>query len=110
MAQAFSNLIGNAVRHGKVQSPIKVTLSGDGATACFCVQNYGEPIAPNALASLFNPNRRFSKYSEGKQGASSGLGLGLFIAAQIVEGHGGKIEVESTLEQGTTFRVNLPIR
>lgn len=38
LAQAFSNLIGNAVRHGKAQSPIKVTLSGDGATACFCVQ------------------------------------------------------------------------
>lgn len=110
MAQAFSNLIGNAVRHGKAQSPIKVTLSGDGATACFCVQNYGEPIPPNALTSLFNPNRRFSKYSKGEQGASSGLGLGLFIAAQIVEGHGGKIEVESTLEQGTTFRVSLPIR
>jgi len=110
LAQAFSNLIGNAVRHGKAQSPIKVTLSGDGATACFCVQNYGELIPTNALASLFNPNRRFSKYSEGEQGTSSGLGLGLFIAAQIVEGHGGKIEVESTLEQGTTFRVSLPIR
>ncbi|MNN46578.1 Sensor protein SrrB [compost metagenome] len=74
------------------------------------MQNYGEPIPPNTLASLFNPNRRFSKYSKGEQGASSGLGLGLFIAAQIVEGHGGKIEVESTLEQGTIFRVNLPIR
>ncbi|MNF65299.1 Bacteriophytochrome [compost metagenome] len=110
MAQVFSNLIGNAVRHGKAQSPIKVTLSGDGTTACICVQNYGEPIPPNTLASLFNPNRRFSKYSKGEQGASSGLGLGLFIAAQIVEGHGGKIEVESTLEQGTIFRVNLPIR
>jgi len=110
MAQVFSNLIGNAVRHGKVQLPIKVTLNRGDTTACFSVQNYGEPIPPIALVSLFDPNRRVSKYTEQKQGASSGLGLGLFIAAQIVEGHGGKIEVESTLEKGTIFRVNLPIR
>ncbi len=109
IAQVFSNLIGNAVRHGKSRSPIKISLSGDGTTACFYVQNFGEPIPPNALASLFDPNRRFSKYSQAEQGPSSGLGLGLFIAAQIVEGHGGKIEVESSREEGTIFRVYLPI-
>lgn len=109
IAQVFSNLIGNAVRHGKSHSPIKISLCGDGTTACFYVQNFGEPIPPSALASLFDPNRRFSKYSQAEQGPSSGLGLGLFIAAQIVEGHGGKIEVESSREQGTIFRVYLPI-
>ncbi len=40
----------------------------------------------------------------------TGLGLGLFIASQIVEGHGGKIEVESMLEQGTIFRMIVPVR
>ncbi|VVO22591.1 sensor histidine kinase [Pseudomonas fluorescens] len=110
MAQVFSNLIGNAVRHGNARRPINVTLEGDGPTTCFCVQNYGEPIPASALPSLFNPEGRYSKYSEGEKGASSGLGLGLFIASQIVEGHGGTIEVESTLEQGTIFRVILPIR
>jgi signal transduction histidine kinase len=109
MAQVFSNLIGNAVRHGNLQRPINVTLNGDGTTAYFCVQNHGEPIPPSALPTLFDPEGRYSKYSEGEQGASSGLGLGLFIAAQIVEGHGGKIEVESTLEHGTIFRVTLPV-
>ncbi|MFJ3367978.1 ATP-binding protein [Pseudomonas sp. NPDC086251] len=109
MAQVFSNLIGNAARHGNLQRPINVTLNGDGTTACFCVQNHGEPIPPSALPSLFDPEGRYSRYSEGKQEASSGLGLGLFIAAQIVEGHGGTIEVESTLEKGTIFRVVLPI-
>ncbi|MGF6455663.1 ATP-binding protein [Pseudomonas frederiksbergensis] len=109
MAQVFSNLIGNAVRHGHLQRPINVRLTGDGTTACFCVQNYGAPIPPNALPTLFNPEGRYSRYAEGELGASSGLGLGLFIAAQIVEGHGGKIEVESTLEHGTIFRVTLPV-
>ncbi|MCW8279264.1 sensor histidine kinase [Pseudomonas sp. PCH199] len=109
MAQVFSNLVGNAVRHGNAHLPIYVSLDGDGTTARFCVQNYGKPIPPGELPSLFNPEGRYSKYSEGAQGASSGLGLGLFIAAQIVEGHGGTIEVESTLEQGTIFRVILPV-
>lgn len=110
MAQVFSNLIGNAVRHGKAQSPINVTLEEHGTKACFCVQNHGEPIPTSVLPSLFDPERRYSNYSEGEQGSSSGLGLGLFIAAQIVEGHRGKIEVESTLERGTLFRVTLPLK
>lgn len=110
MAQVFSNLIGNAVRHGNARRPINVTLNGDGSTAGFCVHNDGEPIPASALPSLFNPEVRYSKYSKGEKGVSSGLGLGLFIASQIVEGHGGKIEVESTLEHGTIFRVTLPIR
>lgn len=105
MAQVFSNLIGNAVRHGNSAHPVKVTLNGDGTCAVFSVQNHGEPIPPSELPSLFNPEGRCSRYSEGE--ASSGLGLGLFIAAQIVEGHGGKLEVESTAEEGTIFRVTL---
>ncbi|MHC8333916.1 ATP-binding protein [Pseudomonas sp. LB3P25] len=109
MAQVFSNLIGNAVRHGNSQHPVNVTLSGDGTSARFCVQNYGEPIPPSALPSLFDPEGRYSRYSEEEPGASSGLGLGLFIASQIVEGHGGKIEVESTLEKGTIFSMAIPV-
>lgn len=108
MAQVFSNLIGNAARHGSHQHPINVSLTRDGSTAIFCVLNHGEPIPSSALPSLFNPEGRYSRFPEGVPGKASGLGLGLFIAAQIVEGHGGKIEVESTLEQGTIFRVSLP--
>lgn len=109
IAQVFSNLIGNAARHGNLKLPINVTLEANETDACFCVQNYGKPILPEALPSLFNPEGRYSRYPQGEPSESSGLGLGLFIAAQIVEGHGGKIKVESTLEHGTLFRVNLPI-
>jgi len=109
MAQVFSNLIGNAARHGNSSHPIHVKLESEGATACFCVQNHGEPIPASVLPTLFDPEGRYSRSPEVAPGASSGLGLGLFIAAQIVEGHGGTIEVESTREQGTTFRVILPV-
>lgn len=109
MAQMFSNLIGNAVRHGDSQHPVNVALSVDGENAIFFVQNHGEPIPASALPSLFDPEGRYSRYVQSKPGVSSGLGLGLFIAAQIVEGHSGKIDVESTKEEGTIFRVTLPV-
>ncbi|WP_421547459.1 sensor histidine kinase [Pseudomonas sp. QD4] len=109
IAQAFSNLIGNAVRHGDSQQPINVSLGVESTSTFFSVQNYGEPIPSSVLSTLFDPEGRYSRHSNNDKGVSSGLGLGLFIAAQIVEGHGGTIEVESTLEKGTLFRVVLPV-
>jgi signal transduction histidine kinase len=109
IAQAFSNLIGNAVRHGDSQQPINVSLGVESTSTFFSVQNYGEPIPSSVLSTLFDPEGRYSRHSNNDKGVSSGLGLGLFIAAQIVEGHGGTIEVESTLDKGTLFRVVLPL-
>lgn len=109
MAQVFSNLMGNAVRHGDLQKPIHVTLKRDRTSVFFSVLNFGEPISPEAIPILFSPEGRYSSYSDDKRGETVGLGLGLFIAAQIVAGHNGKIDVESTWEQGTVFRVSIPI-
>jgi signal transduction histidine kinase len=109
IAQAFSNLIGNAVRHGDSRQPINVSLGVESTSTFFSVQNYGEPIPSSVLSTLFDPEGRYSRHSNNDKGVSSGLGLGLFIAAQIVEGHGGTIEVESTLDKGTLFRVVLPL-
>lgn len=109
IAQVFSNLIGNAVRHGDVRQPIYITLTDNGLTATFSVQNRGELIPESAMPYLFNPEGRYSAYADHERGPSAGLGLGLFIASQIVEGHGGRIEVVSTEEAGTIFRAYLPI-
>lgn len=109
ISQVFSNLISNAVRHGDLQHPIKVTLKGDGASVFFDVLNFGEPIPPNAIPILFSPEGRYSRYSDDNRGETVGLGLGLFIAAEIVARHNGKIEADSTIEHGTVFRVSLPI-
>ena len=107
MAQVFSNLIGNAIQHGDLDRPIQVTLSGNGDAACFSVQNWGEPIPPRAMANLFNPQLHDASHDAANKPHRTGLGLGLFIAAQIVASHGGRIKVESTREQGTVFRVLL---
>ncbi|WLG93846.1 sensor histidine kinase KdpD [Pseudomonas sp. FP198] len=108
MAQVFSNLIGNAIKHGDPTQSISVKLSGDQNRSYFSVHNQGEPIPPHALPLIFNPEGRYSSYALSEEGPSAGLGLGLFIAAEIVKGHGGTISVQSTLKQGTVFSVELP--
>lgn len=107
--QVFTNLIGNAVRHGDSLQPILVTLSQDDHCSVFSVQNRGELIPASVIPHLFNPQARYSSYAATEKGSTAGLGLGPFIASEIVTAHGGKIGVVSTPEQGTIFSVQLPI-
>ncbi|MCE0881770.1 MULTISPECIES: sensor histidine kinase [Pseudomonas] len=107
MAQVFSNLIGNALRHGDSTRPIHVSLVNLAGVPYASVHNSGEPIPEEVKPYLFKPEGRYSSYAEGDRSSSAGLGLGLFIAAEIVASHGGRIEVESTAEKGTTFEVFL---
>ena len=107
MAQVFSNLIGNALRHGDSTLPIRVSLAHEAGVPRIRVHNSGEPIPEAVMPYLFKPEGRYSSYAEGERGSAAGLGLGLFIAAEIVASHGGRIEVVSTAEQGTLFEVIL---
>ncbi|MFJ3370581.1 sensor histidine kinase [Pseudomonas sp. NPDC086251] len=109
MSQVFSNLIGNALRHGDIQQPIKVVLRRLNSQVLFSVHNHGDPIPEDKVHLIFNPLESYSSHSGRDHGPAAGLGLGLFIAAEIVASHSGKIEVESSLEWGTTFSVTLPI-
>lgn len=107
ISQVFSNLIGNALRHGDATAPIKVTLARVEGVPRVSVQNFGEPIPPEVMPFIFKPEGRYSSYSSGERGSAAGLGLGLFIASEIVANHGGRIDVASTEEEGTTFEVVL---
>lgn len=107
IAQVFSNLIGNALRHGDATAPIKVKVANVEGAARVSVQNSGEPIPPEVMPFIFRPEGRYSSYSSGERGSAAGLGLGLFIASEIVASHGGRIDVESSKEAGTTFEVIL---
>ena len=103
LCQVVTNLVGNAVRHGTKDRPVQVVADGRlPGTVALDVAN-GGTIAPELLPYLFDPFR-------GRQdtpGRNQGLGLGLFIAQQIVRAHQGNIQVTS--EDGATrFRVELP--
>lgn len=109
MEQVFSNIISNAVQHGDNRFSIKVELETSADLAIFTVHNSGEPIPEDVLPFIFNPMGRFSQRSAIDHGPTEGLGLGLFIASEIVASHNGSIEVSSDSSRGTTFLVKLPI-
>jgi signal transduction histidine kinase len=104
LGQVVSNLLINAIQHGSHDRPIDVHVHGLGATVLLEVHNWNSPIPAEQLPTLFDPFARAGAPSH----VRGGLGLGLYISQQIVEAHRGTIEVESTWETGTTFRVSLP--
>lgn len=108
LGQVLSNLIGNAAQYGDTSKPITVEVHRLDQSAVVEVTNApkGAPIPASKLATLFDPYRR------GEHSAvthRSGLGLGLYIAHEIVRAHKGTLIAEST-EAGTVFRVALPLR
>jgi PAS domain S-box-containing protein len=106
MAQVVSNLVGNAITHGAPGEPVRVVVGDDDGEVRLVVRNGGRPIPPELLPVLFEPFRRGA--DTGNASHARGLGLGLYIAKQIVTAHGGEIEVHSTIEDGTTFAVRVP--
>ncbi len=109
MDQVLTNLLNNAVQHGDPDSPISMDVREDGTCISVVVANRGVPIPENALQSIFDPLVQLSKPNPTAQKRrSAGMGLGLFIARQIVTAHGGTIDVSSSAERGTAFRVCLP--
>ncbi|AHG40373.1 sensor histidine kinase [Pseudomonas syringae CC1557] len=110
LEQVFSNLIGNSIQHGNSSDPVEVTLAVSGDTLQFTVHNTGNPIPEDVLPFIFNPMGRYSPEQVTDNGPYSSLGLGLFIVSKIVDAHGGRIEVTSKAELGTTFAVFIPLK
>jgi signal transduction histidine kinase len=106
LAQVFSNLVRNAIQHGAPNDPILLVARDDGDSVCVTVHNGGPPIAERALTTIFEPMVRHVADEK----TNAGLGLGLYIASQIVLAHGGTLEATSTEERGTTFSARLPRR
>jgi len=100
--QVVANLLTNAFRYGPGK-PVQVRLREHEAGVEITVQDQGRGIAPEDSQRIFE---QFERAVDNK--VSAGLGLGLYIVRQIVEAHGGRISVVSTLGQGATFLVWLP--
>jgi signal transduction histidine kinase len=99
----FANLITNAIRHTPAGGRIEVRARPINSTVRFEVADAGEGIPPEHLRHIFDKFYRVP-------GAPSGsAGLGLSIAKEIVEAHGGEIGVESEVGQGTTFWFTIPL-
>jgi signal transduction histidine kinase len=101
--QVLSNLLGNAVTHGAPERPIVVRAAIEGDALVLSVTNGGTPIPTGDLAKIFQPYWRPAHSKPG-----GGLGLGLYIASEIVAAHGGTLRVTSCAEDGTCFLATLP--
>lgn len=110
VAQVLSNLVFNALQHGREDSPVRTTVRDAGTHVLLEVFNEGDPIPEELLPRIFDPFKRRpedQRPHEGKSGARS-LGLGLHIVRQIALAHGGDVEVSSTASGGTCFTVRWP--
>lgn len=108
IGQVISNLLGNAIEHGELGKPVTVSARADAERVLLWVHNEGEPIPADLLTRLFDPLTRGVVQQRDEKTDSEGMGLGLLIAHQIVVAHGGRIDVTSTAQHGTTFSVQLP--
>ena len=109
LRQVLSNLIGNAIEHGDKNGAIEVHGRSEGSKVVLTVTNQGPVIAACALPTLFDPFVRATSIP-GSTTRRTGIGLGLYIARQIVIAHDGTITVTSSEETGTVFTVRLPRR
>jgi len=100
--QVLSNLVANALQHTPAGGTITLSAGRSPGGMCLKVADNGRGIPPEDLPNIFD---RFWRSDDRRQ---TGSGLGLAIARQLVQAHGGSIRVESQLNQGTTFTVDLP--
>jgi signal transduction histidine kinase len=106
MFQLLDNLIGNAIKFTPEGGRVDVRLLPSGDAVRLEVADSGIGVAPEDQSHLFE---RFFRAGNTRQGQVPGTGLGLYIARAIVEAHGGRIDVESSLGEGTRFSVDLPL-
>jgi PAS domain S-box-containing protein len=100
--QVITNLVSNGIKYGEGKAVVVAVEASDG-TATLRVEDHGAGMTPELTRRLFQPFERGVP-----AGLIRGLGLGLYIAAQLVEAHHGRISVQSTPGVGSTFVVELP--
>jgi signal transduction histidine kinase len=106
LARVLSNIASNAVDHAIPGTAIVIDARDEGNAVAVSVTNEGAPIAPEQLSQIFAAFRQVGT-GESREGRDGHLGLGLYIASEIVRVHGGTLDVRS---QGgaTTFTMRLP--
>lgn len=103
--QVVTNLLSNAIKYSPAGSEVRISVCRDGSNAILTVSDDGIGLSKEDQHRLFQPFAR----ADAVRQSIGGTGLGLFISRQIVEHHGGTIEVDSEPGAGSTFIVRLPL-
>lgn len=107
MLQVLGNLLTNAAKFSSKNSDIRLSVNVDPTEITLSVQDYGMGIPQDAQETIFE---RFTQARSNDRTRMNGTGLGLSIVKAIIDGHEGRVEMDSTEGVGTTFRVILPRR
>jgi heavy metal sensor kinase len=105
LQQVLTNLFSNAVKYTPPNGAFRVVLSDTDSSVLLVVEDNGIGISESELPFVFE---RFYRADKSRSRSSGGSGIGLAVVKSIVTAHGGKVEVESRLNQGSRFRVILP--
>lgn len=105
IVEVLQNLLENAIKYSPGQAEISVACRAMGDEVIISISDQGMGIPLREQAGIFE---RFQRAGNSKKGAIQGAGLGLYICRAIIEAHGGRIWVESTLHSGSTFSFSLP--
>ena len=103
--EVIDNLIDNAIKYNRENGEVNVSLDDDGSNYIIKVSDTGIGVPKNALPYLFT---KFYRVHGGLESGSTGTGLGLYLAKQIIESHRGTISVDSEVNKGTVFTITLP--
>ncbi|WP_342505420.1 ATP-binding protein [Sporosarcina sp. FSL K6-2383] len=106
LIQVMVNLLSNAISYSKEDTKVTVTVTSSVNEVVITIRDQGIGIEQSELPRLFE---RFYRVDRARSRDSGGTGLGLAIVKHLVEIHGGRVEVESTIGVGTTFCIHLPI-
>ena len=106
VAQVIGNLLENAITHTPEGGEVSVSAWAESGWVAIEVADTGPGIAPEDLPRLFD---RFYRADPSRSRGTGGAGLGLTIARRLIEAHGGTIEADSALSQGSRFTIRLPV-
>jgi PAS domain S-box-containing protein len=106
VSQVISNLIMNAIKYSPEGADIQIESVRDGSTIRLSITDHGPGIPKKEQVKLFNP---FFRGKVARQGVAKGLGLGLYLAKQLIRHYKGGIAVQSKYGKGSTFTIELPV-
>ncbi|WP_194715091.1 sensor histidine kinase [Noviherbaspirillum soli] len=106
LKRVVENLVGNALKYGKPQAPIRIMTASQHERMLLTVHNDGEPIPAEQLETVFQVFRRAEAAKEGEE---RGWGIGLPYVRSVAESHGGSVQIDSAAGRGTTLSINIPV-
>lgn len=107
IAQVVMNLLSNAIKYSPLAKEVIVTVKTNNNKLAVSVQDYGIGISKKHLEKIFD---RFYRAAGANEKTFTGLGIGLYIASEVVKRHGGKIWAESIKRKGSTFYFAIPLK